>query len=353
MNKKIAGVFVFLLASIWLVAFLALRFEPHEYTRLSDEQLAEAAAYLEGKLTPAPTAWHWNTFTPEPNVELRTGMIDAANAKGTVIVVPGFTATIEMTMREIVKINAAGYRVASIEYRGQGESYRPLANPEKGYVESYAQLGAELAEFAEWARIVDKPVFFYSISKGAHITMRMAGEQNPDVTAYVLIVPMVQVNTGDSDYSTVQTIVGAFHALGLGRLYAPGYSKWPNGELVFGKPTPCNANPDTAQTEDALFAERETLRTNGVTMSWLHKTAASTETLFSSEHIAAIVQPVKIFTAGVDTFVDTNAAQRFCNSLAQCEVSHFAESGHCITRENFDLYDRIIVDAISYFDQQI
>ena len=41
--KKIAGALVFLLASIWLVAFLALRFEAHEYTRLSDEQLAETS----------------------------------------------------------------------------------------------------------------------------------------------------------------------------------------------------------------------------------------------------------------------------------------------------------------------
>ena len=352
-TKKIAAAFIALLAGIWLMAFLALRFEAHEYTQLSDGQLAEAAAYLEGKLTPVPTAWQWRTFTPEPNVDLRTGVIDAANAKGTVIVVPGFTATIEMTMREIVKINDAGYRVASIEYRGQGGSYRPLANPEKGYVESYAQLGAELARFAESVRIADKPLFFYSVSKGAHITMRMAGEQNPDVTAYVLIVPMIKVNTGDFDYSKMRAVTGALNKLGLGNLYAPGYSEWPNGEPVFGKPIPCNANPDTAQTQDALFAERESLRTNGVTMSWLYKTATSTETLFSSEHIAAITQPVLMVTAGVDRSVDTDAARRFCDSLARCEVSHFAESRHCITREDFDLYDRVIVDAISHFDQQI
>jgi lysophospholipase len=353
MLKKIAGAFVVLIASIWLVAFLALRFETHEYTQLSEEQLAEAAAYLEGKLTPAPPTWEWNTFSPEPNVDLRTGMIDSANAKGTVIIVPGFTATIEMTMREIVKINAGGYRVASIEYRGQGESYRPLTNPEKGYVESYAQLGAELAEFAEQVRITDKPLFFYSISKGGHITMRMAGEQKPDVTAYALIVPMIKVNTGNSDYSTMQTMAGLFHKLGLGTLYAPGQSKWPNGELVFGKPIPCNANPDTAQTQSALFAARETLRTNGVTMSWLYETAASTETLFDPEHIAAIGQPVKMFTAGVEALVDTREAQRFCGALAQCEETHFAESRHCITRENLELYDRLIEDVIGFFDHQL
>ncbi|MDH3379460.1 MAG: hypothetical protein OEQ39_21235, partial [Gammaproteobacteria bacterium] len=106
--KKIAGAFIVLIVGTWLVVFLALRFEPHEYAQLSDGQLAEAAAYLEGKLTPAPPTWEWDTFSPTPDVDLRTGMIDSANAKGTVIVVPGFSATIEMTMREIVKINAGG-----------------------------------------------------------------------------------------------------------------------------------------------------------------------------------------------------------------------------------------------------
>jgi lysophospholipase len=351
--KKTARVIIVLLASLWLVAFVALRFDTHAYARLSEEQLAEAAAYLEGKLTPAPSAWQWNTFTPEPDVDLRTGMIDAANAKGTVIVVPGFTATIEMTMREIVRINAAGYRVASIEYRGQGESYRPLSNPEKGFVESYAQLGEELAAFAEQVRIANKPLFFYSISQGAHITMRMAGEQSPNVSAYALIVPMIKVNSGNSDYATARTVANVLHTIGLGTVYFPGQSEWPKGELVFGKPIPCNANPDTAQTQSALFAERESLRTSGVTASWLHETASSTDALFRPEHIAAISQPVQMFTAGVDLLVDTPAAQQFCDSLARCELKHLAESRHCVTRENFELYDRVIEDAINHFDQHL
>lgn len=351
--RKTVRVFVVLLASLWLLAFLALRFETHAYAPVSDAQLAEAAAYLEGKLTPAPPAWQWQTFTPEPDVHLRSGMIDAANAKGTVIVVPGFTATLEMTMREIVRINASGYRVASIEHRGQGESYRPLANPEKGFVESYAQLGADLAAFAEQVRIADKPLFFYSISQGAHITMRMAGEQHPDVAAYALIVPMIKVNSGDTDYATARTVASVLHTIGLGNLYFPGQSEWPNGELVFGKPIRCNANPDTAQTQSALFAARETLRTSGVTASWLHETAASTDTLFSPAHIAAISQPVQMFTAGVDLLVDTPEAQRFCASLAHCELTHLAESRHCVTRENFELYDRVIDDAIGHFDQHL
>lgn len=351
--KKIFKVFAVLLFSAWLLTFLALRFEQHEYMQLSDTQLAAASSYLEGKITPTPEAWQWSTFTPEPGVDLRTGSIDAANAKGTVVVVPGFTATINMTMREIVKINAAGYKVASIEYRGQGASYRPLANPEKGYVESYEQLGEELARFADQVRLAGKPLFFYSISKGAHITMRMAGEQMPDASAYALIVPMIQVSTGNSDYTAMSSTVRLLHYVGLGNMYGPGQTTWPAGELEFGKAIPCNANPDTAQTREAIFALDQSVRTNGVTMSWLHRTADSTETITSQAHMSNISQPVKIFTAGVDALVNTAVAQEFCGNLAQCELTHFEKARHCITREDFDLYDGVIVDAIAHFDRNL
>ena len=350
---KISKLLLVLIVTAWLVTFLALRFEGHQYLQLSAAQLAEAEAYLEGKLTPTPDNWQWKTFSSEPGVELRTGVIDAPNAKGTVVIVPGFTATIEMVMREIVTLNKAGYRVASIEYRGQGESYRPLANPEKGYVESYAKLAEEVAAFANQQRIPNKPLFFYSISKGGHITMRMAGEQDIDVTAYALIVPMIQVNTGGRSNSSTRKIAGVLHHLGLGTMYLPGQKMWPNGELEFGKAIDCNANPDTAQTREAIFALRESSRTNGVTVSWVYRSAASTEELLSASHMANISQPVKMFTAGIDTLVNTDVAQQFCAELANCEVQHFAESRHCITREDFAIYDGILADAISFFDQQL
>ena len=351
--KKIVKTLLLALFGAWLFTFLALRFESHEYVQLSDVQLAKASAYLQDNITPTPAGWQWRTYTPEAGVELRTGSIEATNAKGTVIVVPGFTATIEMTMREIVKINAAGYKVASIEYRGQGASYRPLSNPEKGHVDSYEKLGEELAKFSEQARIPGKPLFFYSISKGAHITMRMAGEQMPDASAYALIVPMIQVNTGNANYAAMRTAAGALHNLGLGTLYGPGQSSWPGDELVFGKAIPCNSNPDTAQTREALFALTETVRTNGVTVSWLHRTAASTDAITSPGHMANISQPLKMFTAGIDTLVNTDAAQKFCNNLAQCELTHFAQARHCITREDFDLYDGIVASSITLFDNNL
>lgn len=351
--KRVVLLVLVVLVGLWVFALWNLHNEQHQYVALTAEQQNQAAEYLTGKLSPAPADWNWSSYTPEPGVNLRTGMIDAQDAKGTVIVVPGFTATIEMTMREIAQINAAGYRVASIEYRGQGESWRPLPNPEKGYVESYQQLAAELAGFAKQVRIEDKPLFFYSISKGAHITMRMASEQDLEVNAYALMVPMIKINTGTFNYEMTSLASTLFSKLGLGAMYAPGQTnRFANG-FELGKPIPCNANPETAQTQDALFAQRESLRASGATMKWLYETTSSTKHLLKSENIAKITQPIMMVTAGIDALVDTNVAQGFCRSLEQCELTHVEQARHCITRENFDLYDGLVTQAIEHFKKNL
>ena len=354
MIKKILLGLLALVISGWLITVLALKFERHEYVKITPQQQQAAEAYLAGKLTEVPDNWQWNTFNPEPGVDLRTGFIDAANAKGTVVVVPGFTGSIEMIMREITQLNAAGYRVAAIEYRGQGESWRPLRHPEKGYVESYSQLGSDVAKFARQIRLTGKPLFFFSISKGAHITMRMAAEQNPDVAAYALIVPMIKINTGEADHDSVGKFAKGLSAIGLGSMYAPGQSGWPNnGELDFGVATDCNANPATAQSQSAMFALRPKLRTRGTTVQWIAETYESTNFLMDPANTSNIIAPVRVFTAGIDTLVSTDAANQFCSSLKRCKTTHFEGARHCITRENFALYDGIIRASITHFDQHL
>jgi len=352
MIKKISIFALGLLATIWLISAVFLRFEPHKYAELTAGQMDQAAAYLQGKFEPVTDAWQWQKFEPEPGIVLRSGLIDAVNAKGTVIVIPGFTGSIEMVMHEIMMLNAAGFRVASLEYRGQGQSWRPLPNPEKGYVKDYSILAADIAQFTKQIRIDGKPLYFYSISKGAHITMRMAAEHDLDVSAYALIVPMIKINTGDMNYKTVGRLARLFNTLGLGAKYAPGQSAYPHNELDFGVATDCNANPNTAQSQSALFAIRPELRTRGITMGWIDATMSSTEKLLDPNHISKIKAPVKIFTAGIDTLVNTEATHEFCSALENCQLSHYESARHCITRENFTLYNGIITQSINHFMNQ-
>lgn len=335
----------------WVSAFLVLKFHQHEYSQISDEIRDKAIAYGEANLIPIINGWEWQTFEPEPGVVLRTGLIERENAKGTIIVVPGFSGSIEMMMREIGRFHAAGYRVAAIEYRGQGQSYRPLDDPEKGYVESYQQLGSDVAKFANRIRLREAPLFFYSISMGAHVTMRMAIENQVDVAGYALLVPMIKVNSGAANYDHVAALANLMGRVGLGEMYVMGHGSWPvKGDLEFGHATDCNSNPASAQTQSALFALNEKLRVRGVTYQWLKETVASTKKLQTDSFVAPITPPVKMYTAGDDRLVDSDAAQQFCNSLAQCSFEHFEKSRHCIMREDYALYESILDDAVAHFD---
>lgn len=348
--KRGAQVILGLVILTWLITFLAVKFESHEYTVVSAEQRAQAAEYLEGKVTPAPLGWAFETFTPEQGVNLRTGSVDAPNAKGTIVFVPGFTGTIEMSMETITQLNRSGFRVAAIEYRGQGKSYRPLGNPEKGYVEDFAQLASDVAKFARKVKRDGEPLFFFSISKGAHITMRMAAEQDVDVTAFALVVPMIQINSGEMSHATLSRFAHTLNAIELGEMYAPGSAQWPPLPLVFGKANGCNSNPDTAQLQSAMFALDESLRTRGVTIKWLKETTSSTLKLLDPEFMKALTQPVKVFTAGDDRLVRTDIATEFCASLADCSVTHFEEAMHCINRESQDRMNEIIRQSLIHFE---
>lgn len=337
----------------WCSALMVLKLERHQYHELSAEQLTQAKNYLDGKLTPEPSGWQWQTFSPEPGVKLRTGMVEAENAKGTIIFVPGFTATLEMAMRTIGKLNTAGYRVAAIEYRGQGRSWRPLENPEKGYVENYQQLANDVALFAKQSQLKGKPLFFFSISKGAHISLRAVADSTLDVSALALVVPMIKINTGGVAYDSVAFIAKAASLLGLGEMYAPTQAQWPPKPLVFGVGNGCNANPETAQLQSALFSFEKNLRTRGTTFRWLKETTASTQRLLSGEFNDALTLPIKMFTAGDDRIVNTSTTHQFCDSLSNCDARHFKQSRHCINREDLAVMDEIIAESIALFNRTL
>jgi len=348
--KIISGLLVALVL-VWGITYYRVNNETHEYAAVSTAQREAAQTYLQGKLTAPHSDWQWVEFEAAPGVILRGGKLKHENAKGTVMVVPGFTGSIEMTLREINQIHAAGFSVAAVEYRGQGKSYRPLNNPEKGYVEDYKLLAKEVLSFARTHQEPNKPLFFYSISKGAHITMRMAAELEPDIAAYALMVPMIKINTGTLGYETVRTLATVLQTLGLGKMYAPGQGAYTPEE--YNVATPCNGNPDTAQSQGAMFALNPELRTRGSTVKWLYETFRSSDLLLDPKYSRNISAPVLLFTAGIDHLVDSDAAQQFCDGLPNCKLTHVEQARHCITRENFAVYDGLVDQAITHFNAQL
>ena len=119
----------------------------HAYAKITDEQAATARAYLAKAQTPLPDGAMFGTFEREQGVVLETLTLTHPNPKATIVLVPGYTAPLDIYADTFLAFHDAGYSVTGLSQRGQGRSWRPLPNPEKGYVEDYRDLSADLATF--------------------------------------------------------------------------------------------------------------------------------------------------------------------------------------------------------------
>ncbi|MEO1703492.1 MAG: alpha/beta hydrolase [Pseudomonadota bacterium] len=342
---------IVVLGAAWAYAYFSLANETHAYAPVSVDERAQAQAYLGQAVEPLGPGWVWETFEPQTGISLRTGRFEdpPADPKGIIIVVPGYTAPLEMIARSINQFHANGYLTYGFEYRGQGLSTRFLANPEKGHVEDYAVLASDLSRFVEAVRQPELPLNIYAISQGAHITMRMAGDGLGSADRYALVVPMAQILTGDFPYGVARALASVLTFVGLGEMFAPGRGPWDISKVTFGSKTPCNANPARAQTRDALFALDEQKRVNGPTARWVHETINSTDRLLGPDYAEKISAPVIMFTAGMDTIVDTEAAVSLCNKLGNCARRHFEDARHCIGLEVDAVRDAIIDASLEHF----
>ena len=339
-----------LLAGIWGYGW-SNRAGPHAYATVTEEQRRKAGDYLLASLPFMPDGWEWSFFEPEDGVRLRVGRIERPDAKGTVLVVPGYTAPIDLYSEAVRAFVDAGYAVAGIEYRGQGLSHRDLDNPEMGHVASWERLGADLAAFVEEIkRTGGGRVFVYANSMGAHVALRAAGDAAPHVAAYAMVAPMVRIDTGAFPYAVARNLTRFYAATGQDGEFTIGRGPFDPAAVAWDEGTTCNPNPQTAWRRDALFMRDQRLRVTGATNGWVARTTASTDLITAPGYAARITAPVIMFTAGKEAFVDTPAAAAMCEALGSCERQHYPDASHCLMDESQTVRDDVLARTIRFFD---
>lgn len=343
-----------LLALLWLGGYFLFAQPAHSYLPVTEAQKQEARDYLAKNMEPMPKNWQWDQFEAADGAALEVGFLETPSAKGTIVLVPGYTAPIDVYPYAITRFADAGYNVAAISYRGQGRSPRPLPDPEKGYVEDYGLIANDVNSFVDLAAArFGVPVMVFGNSKGGHIALRMAGDFAPDVRAYGLMVPMVKIYTGSFPYWFASGLSRFYSATGLGTYYAAGQKQWQTTRLAWDEPTACTSRADKARQRDAVFALEEGLRIEGTTFQWVASTVKSTALIESEAYRKKLDKPFLFVTAGKDTIVDTPAASKLCDGVKQCEEAYFDQSMHCIDRED-DADRTAIYDAfIAHFDANL
>ena len=258
--------------------------------------------------------------------------------QGAVVVLSGRTEFMEKYFETIGEINARGFDAFSLDWRGQGFSDRMLADPTRGYVQSFSYYVDDLALYLD--KIVrpncSGPLLVLAHSMGAHIVLHYLHKFPGGIDKAVLLSPMINIRTRPIPsriakwYCRVQARLGNAHR---------------NIPALRRKDSFTGSFANNWLTHDAtrfynvqrLLRENPQLLVSGVTYGWLAASFAAIDTIRQPGFAQRITTPMLVVTAGKDRVVNNDEIRRFVDHLPAHESVRIEGAYHEILQERVAL----------------
>lgn len=340
---------------IFLVIAAALFYfwpeKKYEAFKVSPEYQAQVDSY---NLPDFPPDWTWKRFITNDGTGLRWGETgNAGAAKATVIIVPGYTATMSMYGEHVDMLARRGYHVVGIDLRGQGGSDRHRASqPEKLWIEDFRIYSDDLAEFISALPESDRPIIPMPISFGGHVGLRMAGDHPGLIDGLFLMAPAIEPKAGDMSFYDAKFLMTWARRLGKSKHYLSGESNWKpaNDDLSVANIDMCSSNPARLPNRDVVFTRNPAERVGGVTAQWGAEFFGSSDYVRRDGYLETITIPITMVSAEVDHFVNTDLNQKVCSErFPNCVRLDLIGAGHCLFQESDELLDQMFngLDALA------
>ena len=208
-------------------------------------------------------------LTAADGVRLRGALLPGAG-RGTILLLQGRTEFCEKYAGVAQDFAARGFSVATLDWRGQGASARPVGHPRKGHVDDFAEFQRDLAALLAAAPVAaaSGPRAMVAHSMGGAIGLRALLDGRLTVSAAVFCSPMWGLAQGRAVALAGRLMAGAAVALGFGRAYAPG-----GGDDSYAasdpEPNVLTADPARAAWLAALTRAQADKALGGPTFGWL------------------------------------------------------------------------------------
>lgn len=289
-------------------------------------------------------------MTARDGVRLRYARFAATGRPltGTVIILPGRNETIEKYFETIRDFSARGLGSAIIDWRGQGGSDRLLKDPQRGYIDSFADYVRDLEQFFEEIVLPDcrGPFYLLGHSTGALVALLSSLGMTNRVRRMVLIAPLLALSGLPVSMRTVHRLATALYAVGLGTMY------------LGGGPRPSEAKPfatnvltsDQARyaRNQLIYATHPELALGGPTVAWLRAACIASEAVQDEEFIARLQIPMLFVAAGLDQVVSTPAIERYVRRIKSASLLTIDGARHEILQEA-DAYREQFLAAFDAF----
>ena len=264
---------------------------------------------------------HWLEGRGGVKVRVLTAPSTRGEARGSVIVAPGRTEFIEKYFEVIRELQARGFAVFCIDWRGQGLSGREVENSLKGHFVSFDDPVNDLSTALKLlADRLPRPYIGLAHSMGGAITLRALMTRRVEYEAAAFSAPMWGIpNLTDVAKKYVRFMV----SLGAGGQFAPNVEKkWKRENFKKNPVTHDKARHDRCQ---GLIAEEPRLALAGPTNGWVAAAADATEGFRQPGALAHVRIPILVATAGEEQLVDNAAQEAVVHELP--DVRHITIEG--------------------------
>ena len=353
LNRVLKGFGAVLL--LGALAFFLWPEKAYHAHRVSPEYQAQVDAFY---LPDMPDDWVWKFFEAEDGSKLRWGETgNGKAAKATLIIVPGYTATMSMYGEHVDMLARRGYHVIGIDMRGQGGSERHrTSQPEKLWVDDFKDYSDDLAAFVKvLPKSSEQPIITVGISFGGHVAVRMAGDYPQLVDGLFLLAPAIEPKAGEMSFDQAKSLMTWARRLGKSKHYLQGNENWKpfQENLSEASIELCASNPKRLPNRDVVFTRNPSERVGGVTSQWGAEFFESSEYIREVGYLEKIDLPIGMVSAEVDYFVSTETNQEACdNHFPDCQRLDLKGAGHCLLQES-DMHLNEMFDGLDALLQRI
>lgn len=272
--------------------------------------------------------------------DLRIGHWQGNPGADRIVICHGRTEFLEKYDEVIGELNARGFNVWSMDWRGQGLSGRALANPQKGHIDDFRTYIDDLAWFMN--RFVPNSsgtTIMMAHSMGGHIVLRAALEGRIAPDGIVLSAPMIDLPMRRSSRAAIAVLCRVLTACGLGGKYVFGLGDYDPARVRF------DGNPLTSDRKRFATIHSAMVATPGVemggpTFGWLDAAFKSIARLRRLAASPGTHCPVLMCTADADRVVSVDAQNVIASALSSCRQLKIPGCAHEILHETDAIRDR-------------
>jgi lysophospholipase len=299
---------------------------------------------------PAPEIAVAGCLTARDGLRLRYARFAATGRplKGTVIILPGRNECIEKYFETIRDLNARGLGVAIFDWRGQGGSDRMLRDPQRGYVDSFADYVGDLEQFFEEIVLPDcrAPFYLLAHSTGAVVALLAAPVMVNRLRRIVLIAPLLSLTGFPVGMNAIHRLATALYAIGLGSMYMAGGAR-PRETKPFA--TNVLTTDHARYMRNArIYETHPELALGGPTVAWVRAACIAAETVQDEDFIMRLQIPMLFIAAGADQVVSTPVIEHYVRRLKSASLLTIDGARHEILQEA-DVYREQLLAAFDAF----